>query len=142
MERLQLPFVGRRGEAADISCTEGKLEESRSIDFSGDVSRRFVHVVPEDRIFHRSPMVVLSTDDSTLDQRVKALLAESPQREWDGASRWLCFRRKPSVRQRDGHCRRLKGLVALEELLRVAEDSDCTECAVYYCGQVRVGKSF
>lgn len=142
MQRLQLPVVGSRAEAGDESCKVFESGLCRDVEIDGVVRRSNDYVLPEDRVFHRSPMILLSTDDIALGQRVEALLAECPPRQWDSSCRWHSYRRKPSVKQRDGHLRRLKGVLALEELLRLAEESECTEYSVYYCGQVRVVGSF
>lgn len=122
----------------DISCVSRRDWTCRSGAKDGSLTRRYEVVLLEDNLFHRSPQVVVRTDDEELSSFIRALKAEFGDREWDSAHRWHCFTRRASVKQRDGHLQRLKGVMVLEKVLRWAQECPVTEYEVYLSGQVSV----
>jgi hypothetical protein len=89
-------------------------------------------------IFHRSPLVSVSTDDEELSSLVRFTMDECRTKQWAAAQKWQCFTRKASTKQRDGHLLRLQGVMILEKILRWATTSPNSSCEVFLVGQVSV----
>lgn len=122
-------------DRASVRCRESTCHRENSL---GEAMRYHSLMIPEDFIFHRSPKVTIETDDNELSVFVGCVMDERGGKQWAGAQKWQCFTRKASVKQRDGHLERLKGVMVLEKILRWAQESCNTEYEVYLCGQVRI----